>query len=407
MGRPFPLLDGYRAMAALMVLTTHVAFSSGEVLTPVLGPVLGRLDFGVTLFFLLSGFLLYRPWARAAMTGRPDPAVGTYAVRRAARILPAYWAMVAVTLLVLLAIRPVDWQAWPVHLGLLHIYIPGYALEGLTQTWSLATEVAFYVILPLLAWLAGRAGRGVATASARNQLLVLAAICAGTWIFIALRAFGPLELPALSMTWLPGFLDWFALGMAAAVVQVRLTLPDPPRWMEATRSFALRTAWCLGIAALLALVAVTPVAGPVTLAPAEPLTVLAKHGLYGLVAAFLLLPGFLGVGNAEDPRVADSRWGRLLTHPIVIYLGTVSYGIFLWHMIAIVLLQRALGLPEFGGGFWLLWALVIIASVGIASASWFALESPILRWAHRVTRSGGAAPSEDSSPRPPGPQEGT
>ena len=89
MMRPFPLLDGYRAIAAFMVLTTHVAFNTGEIRTPVLGPLLGRMDFGVTLFFLLSGFLLYRPWARAAMVDRAGPAVGGYALRRAARILPA------------------------------------------------------------------------------------------------------------------------------------------------------------------------------------------------------------------------------------------------------------------------------------------------------------------------------
>ncbi|MGA1701940.1 MAG: acyltransferase family protein, partial [Candidatus Nanopelagicales bacterium] len=137
--RSFPLLDGYRAIAAFMVLTTHVAFNTGEILTPVLGPLLGRMDFGVTLFFLLSGFLLYRPWARAAMEAGTGPRLGGYALRRAARIFPAYWAMVVFTLLLLPEIQPVEWQAWPVHLGLLHIYIPGFTLEGLTQTWSLAT----------------------------------------------------------------------------------------------------------------------------------------------------------------------------------------------------------------------------------------------------------------------------
>lgn len=401
MGRPFPLLDGYRAMAALMVLTTHVAFGTGEILTPILGPILGRMDFGVTLFFLLSGFLLYRPWARAAMTAGHGPTLGSYALRRAVRIFPAYWAMVLATLLVLSLLRPIDWQAWPVHLGLVHIYIPGYALEGLTQTWSLATEVAFYAVLPVLAWLAGRRGRGNASASARYQLVVLALAAAAAWVYLTVVAFDAVSLSPLSITWLPGFLDWFALGMAAAVVQVRLTLPDPPRWMVATQSFAGRTGMCLAIAAGWALVAITPIAGPVTLAPAAPMSVLAKHALYGLIAVFLLLPGFLGIGDAALPRPRDSWWGRLLTHPITLYLGTISYGIFLWHMIAIVMLQRALGLPEFGGGFWLLWALVVIASVGLASASWYALESPLLRWVAR-TPSGASAPGGGSRQPPRG-----
>lgn len=397
--RPFPLLDGYRALAALMVLTTHVAFSTGEILTPLLGPILGRMDFGVTIFFLLSGFLLYRPWARAAMTAGQGPTVGTYALRRAVRILPAYWAMVVVTLLVLSLLRPIDLQAWPVHLGLVHIYVPGYTLPGLTQTWSLATEVAFYVALPVIAWLAGRRGRGNASASAAHQLAVLAVAAAFSWAFLTIVAFDAVTLSPLSVTWLPGYLDWFALGMGAAVVQVRLTLPNPPRWMEAIRSCAGRTGWSLAIAAALAVVAITPLAGPVTLAPALPVSVLAKHLLYGLMAAFLLLPGFLGIGNAARPRPQASLWGRILTHPIILYLGTISYGIFLWHMIATVLLQRALGLPDFGGGFWLLWALVIIASVGLASASWYALESPLLRLMAR-SPSGASAQGGGSNPAP-------
>ena len=54
MGRSFPLLDGYRAMAALMILTTHVAFNTGEIRTPVLGPILGRMDFAVTRAYAAS-----------------------------------------------------------------------------------------------------------------------------------------------------------------------------------------------------------------------------------------------------------------------------------------------------------------------------------------------------------------
>ena len=68
-------------------------------------------------------------------------------------------------------------------------------------------------------------------------------------------------------------------------------------------------------------------------------------------------------------------------------------------MIATVLLQRALGLPDFGGGFWLLWALVIIASVGLASASWYALESPLLRLMAR-SPSGASAQGGGSNPAP-------
>ena len=376
----FPLLDGYRAIAAFMVLTTHVAFNTGEILTPVIGPLMGRMDFGVTLFFLLSGFLLYRPWARAAMTANPGPPLGTYALRRAARILPAYWLMVTVTLLLLPEIQPVRWQAWPVHLGLLHIYIPGFTLEGLTQTWSLATEVAFYALLPAIAWVAGRRHRGNPSSSARWQLLVLLGCVALAWIYTVLRVTGVFGTSTITGYWLPGFLDWFALGMAAAVIQVRLQYAEPPSWMWNVRAIAHATPWCLVIAAGLFVIAATPIAGPLTFDPAQPHSLVIKHLLYGAIAAFLLLPGFLG--NWGE----DSTWARVLRNPVVVYLGIISYGVFLWHLVLLRFVQNALGLQVFGGGFWIVWPLVALTSIGVASLSWFILERPLQRWAHRGRR---------------------
>lgn len=408
--RPFPLLDGYRAIAAFMVLTTHVAFNTGEIRTPVIGPLLGRMDFGVTLFFLLSGFLLYRPWARAAMTAGQGPAVGGYALRRAARILPAYWLMVAFTLLLLPEIQPVRWEAWPVHLGLLHIYVPGFTLEGLTQTWSLATELAFYVLLPVIAWIAGRGGRGNPDASARFQLAVLAVAVGIAWVYTVLRVTGGLGTSTITGYWLPGFLDWFALGMAAAVVQVRLGMGNAPAWMTALRQVAQATGWCLLIAAGLAVIAATPIAGPLTFDPAEPGSLVIKHLLYGVIASFLLLPGFLGVGDARDPSAApgDGRrswWAAVLASPVMVYLGTISYGVFLWHLVLLRLIQNALGLEVFAGGFWIVWPLVVLASIAVASLSWFMLERPILAWAHRRTPGESARapqrPPERQSPAAP------
>ena len=383
--RPFPLLDGYRAIAAFMVLTTHVAFNTGEIRTPVLGPILGRMDFGVTLFFLLSGFLLYRPWARAAMVAGEGPAVGGYALRRAARILPAYWLMVAFTLLLLPEIQPVRWQAWPVHLGLLHIYVPGFTLEGLTQTWSLATEVAFYLLLPLLAWLAGRRGRGNPDSSARFQLMILAAAVLVAWAFTVLRVTGALGTSTITGYWLPGFLDWFALGMAAAVIQVRLGMGGAPAWMGAVRQVAQATGWCLLIAAGLAVIAATPIAGPLTFDPASPNSLVIKHLPYGAIAAFLLRPGFLGVGDTREAPARGSWWAAILGSSVVVYLGTISYGVFLWHLVLLRFIQNALGLQVFAGGFWVVWPLVVLASIAVASASWFILEKPVLNWAHRRT----------------------
>lgn len=391
----FPLLDGYRAIAALMVLTTHVAFTTAEIFTPVVGPLLGRMDFGVTLFFVLSGFLLYRPWALGAMIDQPGPALGRYAVRRAGRILPAYWLMVVFTLAVLPEIQPVSWTTWAVHLGMFHIYVPGFSLEGLTQTWSLATEVSFYALLPLLAWLAGRRKRGRADASSSRQLTVLLVLVAVAWAFnIARLNVGTVDL-TLTGFWLPGFLDWFALGMALAVISARLSLPDPPAWMERVRSLARDTPTCLLIAAAAYIIIATPIGGPLTFTLAAPFELLVKHAGFAVIAGFLLLPGFLG--RWDD----SSAWARLLRHPVVVYLGTISYGIFLWHLVLMRLLIDIVDYPVFTGGFWWLWPATILMSVVAASISWFAIERPIQRWTHRrAGRRAGSVPLSQPSPAP-------
>ena len=101
-GTYFPAMDGYRAVAALAVLLAHVALLSGIVRTnTTFGPYLARADVGVSVFFLLSGFLLYRPFVAARLAGRPSGSLGGYVRRRALRIIPAYWFALTIVAFVL------------------------------------------------------------------------------------------------------------------------------------------------------------------------------------------------------------------------------------------------------------------------------------------------------------------
>src|SRR5207248_7970993 len=94
--RIFPACDGLRAVAAGSVLLFHVATSTGFVARSELGRYFNQLDVGVDVFFVLSGFLLYRPFARAHLRGEEIPATRRYLVRRFLRILPAYWLVLTV-----------------------------------------------------------------------------------------------------------------------------------------------------------------------------------------------------------------------------------------------------------------------------------------------------------------------
>ena len=98
-GQTFPLLDTMRAIGALCVLTTHTAFWAGDyVRHGTLGTVLARLDVGVAIFFVLSGFLLSRAWLARAADGAPGPATAPYFWKRALRIVPVYVITVVLAL---------------------------------------------------------------------------------------------------------------------------------------------------------------------------------------------------------------------------------------------------------------------------------------------------------------------
>src|SRR3954468_20104855 len=96
-GNPrFPLVDGLRAFAAIAVVITHTGFLSTFNAHGLAGEVTARLDVGVTLFFIISGFLLYRPFVAARLEHRPAPRIPVYARRRVLRIVPAYWLALTV-----------------------------------------------------------------------------------------------------------------------------------------------------------------------------------------------------------------------------------------------------------------------------------------------------------------------
>src|SRR5436309_11118046 len=86
----YPLIDGLRAVAAIAVLVTHAAISAGLVTSGATGfRYAQRLEVGVTIFFVISAFVLYRPFLVARRRDAELPQVGRYARRRALRIVPA------------------------------------------------------------------------------------------------------------------------------------------------------------------------------------------------------------------------------------------------------------------------------------------------------------------------------
>ena len=94
----FPLIDGMRAIAVLSVVLVHTTVGARDL--AIVGPLLAHLNIGVTIFFLISGFLLYRPFIAHRGGGAAAPPVVQYAKRRLLRIYPAYWLVLTVLVIV-------------------------------------------------------------------------------------------------------------------------------------------------------------------------------------------------------------------------------------------------------------------------------------------------------------------
>jgi peptidoglycan/LPS O-acetylase OafA/YrhL len=128
---------------------------------------------------------------------------------------------------------------------------------------------------------------------------------------------------------------------------------------------------CWAFAGIAFWVSTTSIAGPLDLTPPTAAEAFIKHLLYGAAAFFALLPVAVGDGDDRVSRVFGSR--------AMTWLGTVSYGIFLWNMAMLTLTFALLDLPTFKGYFWQVLAVELALTVSIAAVSWYVVERPAMK----------------------------
>jgi peptidoglycan/LPS O-acetylase OafA/YrhL len=311
-------LTGIRAVAALLVLGTHAAYTTGKYTHGYFGLVCSRMEIGVPIFFVLSGFLLFRPWVKSLASGGPSPSVRRYAWHRVRRIMPAYVVTVFLAYLIyeFRAVGPNPGHTWTGllrNLTLTQIYTSnyltkGYLHQGLTQMWSLAVEAAFYVVLPPLAYL-------LLVVLCRRQwqprlLLVglgAVALISPAWLIAVHLA---TSVPNGMRLWLPTYLIWFIAGMSLTVLQAM-----------GVRCYAFIA---LPLAVVCYLIASTPIAGAPTTSPLGLSQALYKAVFYAAIAALAVAP--VALGN-------QGWYARLLATRPMVWLGEISYEIFLIHLV--------------------------------------------------------------------------
>ncbi len=389
----YEFLDGLRGLAALVVLFHHVAPPGDGVPAPapirLLFRVLGYGHYAVAVFIVLSGFCLMLPVAGSA-EDRLKGGVLAYLGRRARRILPPYYAAIALFLVVIWAFpgmnlrRGESWDiALPVfdgpgaivsHLLLLHNFNPEWIYRVDPPMWSVATEWQIYFIFPMLLVLRRRMGLAAA---------VLCAVAAGYAATLAL-----LKIPGYeNLEACPWYLGLFAFGMVAAVLarsrepRLRATFERIP-W-----GFALvATALCAAAAHRYAIPPARSLVARVLNCPTPPVRMF-MDVFAGLATATLIL-ACVRVASRSS-RGWD--WARAVRNSLesrpAMFLGSISYSLYLVHYPLLAGLRLILEGQWSARTVWLA-EVILAAPLTLAAAYLFHIiaERPFMKTARTTTR---------------------
>ncbi|AVM65285.1 MULTISPECIES: acyltransferase family protein [Dietzia] len=360
-----PALEGIRGLAAVGVLTTHVAFVTRSSTGSPVKRLFGRLDLAVAVFFAKSGFLLWRAHADHARKDRPGTARPTreYLRSRLVRIMPAYAVLVAAAMLLLKQNHVNGPASWIANLTLTQIYTSNFLVAGLTHAWSLAVEMAFYLAFPLL-WTALRGLRGDA---ARWRIPAIVAFGASGLVFpmIPWHAIGLLPTDVNVQILPPSFTAWFAAGMLLAEI---VTAPEGTL-VRACRDRLARWGWWIAGGAALVVTTVPAWFSEGFVHPG-PLEFAARTGLAGTMAFLVLAPVVLAPEGTRFPVLESAPLQKV---------GTWSYGIFLWHQLVLHAAFPLTRTPLWAPRMAVIWPVTVAGSLAAGAASHRFLEEPARR----------------------------
>lgn len=360
-----PALEGIRGLAAVGVLTTHVAFVTRSSTGSPIKRLFGRLDLAVAVFFAKSGFLLWRAHADHARRDRPGTARPTreYLRSRLVRIMPAYAVLVAAAMLLLEQNHVNGPASWIANLTLTQIYTSNFLVAGLTHAWSLAVEMAYYLAFPLL-WTALRGLRGDA---AKWRIPAIAAFGASGLVFpvIPWHALGLLPTDVNVQILPPSFTAWFAAGMLLAEI---VTAPEGTL-VRACRDRLARWGWWIAGGAALVVTTVPAWFSEGFVHPG-PLEFAARTGLAGTMAFLVLAPVVLAPEGTRFPVLESAPLQKV---------GTWSYGIFLWHQLVLHAAFPLTRTPLWAPRMAVIWPVTVAGSLAAGAASHRFLEEPARR----------------------------
>jgi len=383
----FPLTVGMRGIPAIAIIVGHAWFFTGGFggfTESVPNRAMVRMDGLVALFFLLSAFLLYRPMI-AHRTGGPDPPrVVDYARRRFIRLYPAYWVALTgfAVAIGLYGVFSENWWAFYSLTDFFDLDLHGVCptdeefLCGLPQSWTLGVDMTFYFMLPFYAALTGLLARRRAVRSwVKVELLLLVALGAASLLLggppFSLRSFDWFRFSAL------GHFFWFALGLALAVISIVDWRTEMPKAARAARALVSRPALCwAGGLAIYVLTVFAFYPAPFIVAPfRDDWQYTTLNLIQGAGAVLLFIPAVFGNPNR-------GLAARIVGHPVLMWIGLISYGLLLWNVTIAVLL----GNPGAGEGYWAVLIGGSLATLPLAALSYYVVERPLMKLKYRSPR---------------------
>jgi peptidoglycan/LPS O-acetylase OafA/YrhL len=383
--------DGVRAIACLMVVFSHL-FQRLSLLDQT--PIMQNLQvfflkgaFGVSAFFVLSGMLLALPFWKHYLEDKPFPAIGNYIRRRAARVIPGFYASLLVSFLVTLYfVNDVEYP-WirlfsaATFTSAFH-YITFFPVDLNGPLWSIGFEVVCYLLMPLA--MLGLFALNKITKWKRSSplawiywLVIMAVVLLINQLVItyfipgAERRGWEYGLVGGAKFWMPhynpvGFFAHYTLGIFAAGFIA---------WYQHSKG---KASWLFDAVALLSFVSLIALLWWKRL-PAEPDM---SFSWQGQPYFFPLFPGLVALLLATLP--FSKVLGRIFDNPFARYTAKVSFGLYVWHYLLLELIRLAytpdfsyFGIKKLSTHFAFSASALIIAYL-IATLSYYLIEKPFL-----------------------------
>jgi peptidoglycan/LPS O-acetylase OafA/YrhL len=325
------------------------------------------------MFFVISAFLLTRPFILRVLQDRTPTKAAPWLRRRLIRVYPTYWFILTFVVL-FLGVNLNGLKNAFLYYSLLfpfartEVALGFGGTAGIADAWFLTTDICFYLLIPVLVFAFAALTK---KATVEQKVKVALYGCGLLWLFGQLfRAYVVVGAPSWGrreLIWPTNWIDFFAMGMAFATISAASTmgvkLPRPIDWLSRHPA----KSWTIAALGYLLLLTFSP--------PRMPGTVGAEYWFrffcWGFVVVFIVVPAMFGDQT-------QGRGRRILSSKVAVFGGTISYGFYLFHLAVLHKVQPRLGYAPFDGGFVPIYVVTAAVTIVLALFAYHAVERPAL-----------------------------